>query len=112
MINQSELIFISNLNKEELKKIVGNEKWEKILSLRSQLAQALTLYSKRHRMDIIQENALSHIATLDKWLWKAYSHYYLPRFLAQNSKYMKMDKQHALRKLNADFEGLLRKVWH
>jgi len=112
MISQKELVKLSQLSEKEIFGLVNGKKWERVLRWRSAVAKALSLYAKKNKYDKVQENIIGMLAIVEKWLWKNYSKYYLPRFLGQNPQYVKKDKQYAIRELAKEFNALLRKEWY
>lgn len=108
MLTQNELILISAWTKTQLHSALYGKGLNDALTMRRNLQQALTAYSKHHKFDVVQGGILGVIGQIERWARRAYVCKRLPEILRTDWSYLKKGKYSAKAKANEEFDHILK----
>lgn len=69
---QSEFFIFIRFTLPELAKWCSTQSFNSIMNFKYEFQKALTVYSKSHKMDAVQEKAISILTKLEKWCRDAF----------------------------------------
>jgi hypothetical protein len=88
---------------------VQGRNWKQVKDLFVSIKWALVEYARHNKFDDVQLGAVGHMASLDKWLWKAYVSHELPRVIKSNPDLALKPKHHAQAILHKEYKAFIDK---
>ena len=83
MITDTLLQNICRLPNKNIVDAMIGESWRAVDRFHDEILDALKCYSKTHKFDQTQLNAIGHLALLEKIMWRKFSKYMEPKVLRQ-----------------------------